>query len=1407
MKRSVGPFLCALAMVTACDSSPRPPPPVVVPTLALTPISTALQAGGAPLEFTATLINSTEAIAWSLSPAVGTLSADNGASVTYAPPASVDGTTPVIVTVEAAGLQAQAIIVVKPLPAVSVSPALAYLPAGAQPLTLTATPVNAGDTATWSLDPAVGVLAAVPSQPGSAQYTPPATLGADTTVTVSVSVGGVQGQAKIVVTPSSALAITPATSEVQAAGAALGLTATLTGSTAAIAWSLTPAIGTLSATTGSSVNFTPPATVAGPTTVVVGATAGDTVAHAVITIQPLPVLTVNPTGLSLPAGGSSAIVAATLLFSSETITWALSPAVGTLSATSGVSVVYTPPASLASATSVTLTASAAGLSASVAIALTVTPTLSLSPTTATVPGGGTPVVVTATQQNLTGPVVWSLSPSLGTLSSTSGSSVSYTPPADVGSNTPVTVFAIGGSQVAQAVVTVTPCPKLSVTPATASLTTASSAQTLTATLLNSSAPITWTLDSTVGSLSASSGASVSYTPPALLGRPTTVIVTASAAGLTAQATLTIGPALGAENTPLLKKDFVPFSRVVEYMILGASYNEAGFDGSQENQFVVDPYRAYGNIDDQPLNLPAGLTLSDHSLLHHSLNLDAASSKRKVARAGNLDDDFPDETVVLSWSSSAVAKLSILDASLPAGNLSADPTLTSIVPAGIDLTVAAGQTANDYDLALADVDADGLDEIIVLGTILDNLQARPGKLWVFDDLNHGCALLSSLALPGFYDTGSGTHLGMLKAKLAAGSMKNDRSVQLVVAWYDSNAFNSALTTHLPVANNGALYIGIPSFNYVILDSSLAQIGGVRHPSALLQTEQHLYALANPNVFNVALADVDGDLKKELVFAAWNSSWYSTATQPESGVAVDIFDDLDAAGSSGSLPELIIDGQKRAVVDAPLTQASVASYPERFLIPIDWNNDHVEELVVGPYPCHFKAASGTTPASLTWDDALIPIDGVNAAIKKQNYHANVNDVQAGDVNGDLRQDFLVLYKDAHVSAWGLRNHLLNVSGNPLVKNYSPTPDFVNLDVSGTGGSAYNATAILVPVNVDNDSTLLQYTGEHSLYYRDNKLIALLAAPPVTDGLGQNTGNSFTTLGTMTGGTFGAGSEFSTRSGVVMGMEVEISTGFIVSQTALSISMEMQTQLEYTHNNSWSQSVTRQITDGATDGQDLVVFSATPYDRYTYVLASNPNTSAIGIRVNVDVPQATQVMSVSRETYNREFSEGLLITTALLQDTPYDLSSYPTTAVTAPTLSMVDVGNGLQMQSRIIPFGSMGPYNISESGSKQCQLDISADLTWQEGVNSSLDFTAKVAVFGVLGGGGGGYTSGGYQEHSTSNGIVFGAGVNGLPPAAFTAANKYSWGMNAYKQTLFDGQGKVSQDFIVVNYWTGPYGVVGP
>ncbi len=84
------------------------------------------------------------------------------------------------------------------------------------------------------------------------------------------------------------------------------------------------------------------------------------------------------------------------------------------------------------------------------------PSLAVSPATATATAGDGPVSFSATLSGTSGAISWSLSPNLGTLSSNSGPSVSYTPPATVASEQTVTLTASAGSLSASATITIEP---------------------------------------------------------------------------------------------------------------------------------------------------------------------------------------------------------------------------------------------------------------------------------------------------------------------------------------------------------------------------------------------------------------------------------------------------------------------------------------------------------------------------------------------------------------------------------------------------------------------------------------------------------------------------------------------------------------------------------------------------------------------------------------------------------------------------------------------------------------------------------------------------------------------------------------------------------------------------------------
>lgn len=184
--------------------------------------------------FTATLLSSSAAVSWTLSPASGagtltaatvaaTSSGGSTSTVTYRPPAADP------------------------------------MAAGPIPVTLTA---------------AVTIQGAA-----TGGYTPPPVI-----LSSQVALTVVQPPAP------PALAVNPAAVTVVANGAAVPLAATLLGVTGTPAWTISPAsgAGTISTASGATVNFTPPAQVAGPTTVTVTASAGGASGACVVTVLPGP---------------------------------------------------------------------------------------------------------------------------------------------------------------------------------------------------------------------------------------------------------------------------------------------------------------------------------------------------------------------------------------------------------------------------------------------------------------------------------------------------------------------------------------------------------------------------------------------------------------------------------------------------------------------------------------------------------------------------------------------------------------------------------------------------------------------------------------------------------------------------------------------------------------------------------------------------------------------------------------------------------------------------------------------------------------------------------------------------------------------------------------------------------------
>jgi hypothetical protein len=366
------------------------------------------------------------------------------------------------------------------------------------------------------------------------------------------------------------------------------------------------ACGTLSSSSsasGAAITYTAPAQAPNPSAVAIAATSvADSTKKATTSItvlsapgapSPSVSVTINPAGVSVQTGKTSGVTATvqndTL---NKGVTWTLSGAgcsaasCGTLSSASsasGAAITYTAPAqapnpnlvtvSATSLTDSTKTASAiitilsAPATPSAAVSVTVSPAV-LSVQT------GKTSAIAATVQNDTQNkgVTWSLKgtgcsgAACGTLSaasSPSGAAITYTAPANAPTPATVTVTATSVSDTSKtsvATISITaaaPPPAaivLTVNPASVAVQTGHT-QIITAGVQNDTQNrgVNWALSgagcsgATCGTLSAASGATVTYQAPASMPTPALVIVTATSAAdatKTASATITLTAAVG-----------------------------------------------------------------------------------------------------------------------------------------------------------------------------------------------------------------------------------------------------------------------------------------------------------------------------------------------------------------------------------------------------------------------------------------------------------------------------------------------------------------------------------------------------------------------------------------------------------------------------------------------------------------------------------------------------------------------------------------------------------------------------------------------------------------------------------------------------------------------------------------------
>lgn len=306
---------------------------------------------GQSLQITATVTGTTAPITWTKS-GIGALQASGNVAL-YTAPASVFQVTPITIKATVQGVSDTCVITLQPTVDISISPTSVTLNS-TQSQQFRATVTGTTNTAVnWSITPSdAGAITS------DGLYTPPANITSRQSVTVKVvSVADPTQVATATVTLVSNIAVTVNPSSANLTdGQTQQFTATVFGTTTSdVTWSLSPAVGTISATG----LYTAPSPVPAKITVTVKATSvadpgvSDT---ATINLSPPAVsITIAPTSVSLTNSQTQQFVATVTGHPNTAVTWSISPPVGTI-APDGL---YTAPSTIPVAQKVTVTATSA----------------------------------------------------------------------------------------------------------------------------------------------------------------------------------------------------------------------------------------------------------------------------------------------------------------------------------------------------------------------------------------------------------------------------------------------------------------------------------------------------------------------------------------------------------------------------------------------------------------------------------------------------------------------------------------------------------------------------------------------------------------------------------------------------------------------------------------------------------------------------------------------------------------------------------------------------------------------------------------------------------------------------------------------------------------------------------------
>lgn len=694
-------------------------------------------------------------------------------------------------------------------------------------------------------------------------------------------------------------------------------------------------------------------------------------------------------------------------------------------------------------------------------------------------------------------------------------------------------------------------------------------------------------------------------------------------------------------------------------------------------------------------------------------------------AGDVDDDGLEEIVIVYVDTSAVdrvVKILIIEDQEDGYQ-------------ELEETIADGDDVLDVSITTGDFDGDGADQVAIVLTKEDSSEilfvtpqsggnGEPASNFTVDG---DATKVLDHALVGALDT----------VEIASGNLDYDNPSELV-----------AVVNEL---------VGSPSngvATYYVFDDekrSFAELDS----DIITGTDGQTYVAREADV---TLGDIDGDGIEEVVFAGL-TDFGTSCNSSEYGAIVTALDDLkhDLAPLSAKFFQ-------------PFFRNCPAFGPWRLRFihvnAFDLDGDGLDEVQANQFVWEDIAETGSF-GEPTWEmpQTIFVDQDSDAGVYVS---SATTSIVTGDVTGDGRENILTFTQSqGDVLIFGLS----------MIEQVG-FAELSRISASSSANSQTRVGPLLVPANVDMDSPVLKYSdGEYQLVFTEPVIVAVMAAAPCGEGIGQNTDACQVSFGQSQTTMIDASITVSVTASAHVGVKTSADIP-IVGEVGREFKRTVTATASLSAGASYTVQKSRVFTTGPLE--DGVVFTTIPYDRYSYQILSHPDPELVGGEVVVSLPREPIMLKVEREFYNASIVEASFpIDDNVFSHTVGDVQSYPSEGEKNSLLSQY---GGLEN----------GPISVGQGGgSDGLMIDVatavSAGASLGVEYEESIDVTAGPAMAGYSVG----YGVSASLTVSSGASTSYSVTVGDLDSASF-ADNQYSYGIFTYVQPVS------GQEFEVINFW---------